>query len=78
MTPGQIYPIQIGLPPTSNLFAPGHRIRLDISSSNFPRFDLNPNTGEPMGRHTHSVPAQNTVYFDAGHASHAVLPVIPG
>ena len=64
MTPGEIYPIQIALPPTSNLFAAGHRIRLDISSSNFPRFDLNPNTGEAMGRHTHSVAAQNTVYFD--------------
>jgi putative CocE/NonD family hydrolase len=73
-----VYPIQIALPPTSNLFAAGHRIRLDISSSNFPRFDLNPNTGEPMGRHTHSVAAQNTVHFDAGHASHVVLPIIPG
>jgi predicted acyl esterase len=77
MTPGQVYPIQIALPPTSNLFAAGHRIRLDISSSNFPRFDLNPNTGEPMGRHTHSVAAQNTVHFDASHASHVVLPIIP-
>ena len=46
-------PVQIVLPPTSNLFKAGHRIRLDISSSNFPRFDLNPNTGEPIGRHTH-------------------------
>jgi predicted acyl esterase len=78
MTPGQVYPIQIALPPTSNLFAAGHRIRLDISSSNFPRFDLNPNTGEPMGRHTHSVAAQNTVHFDTDHASHVVLPIIPG
>ena len=78
MMPGQVYPSQIALPPTSNLFAVGHRIRLDISSSNFPRFDLNPNTGEPMGRHTHSVAAQNTIHFDAGHASHLVLPIIPG
>jgi predicted acyl esterase len=50
---------------------------LDISSSNFPRFDLNPNTGEPMGRHTHSVAAQNTVYFDADHPSQVVLPIVP-
>jgi uncharacterized protein len=74
MQPGQVYPIMIHLPPTSNLFTRGHRIRLDISSSNFPRFDVNPNTGEPVGRHTHSVVATNTVHFGA---SHLVLPVIP-
>jgi len=78
MRPGQVYSIHIALPPTSNLFVAGHRIRLDVSSSNFPRFDLNPNTGEPMGRHTHSVPAQNIVHFNAAHSSHVVLPVIPG
>jgi len=55
---------------------PGHRIRVDISSSNFPRFDLNPNTGEPMGRHTHTLVAQNTVWCDAERASRMVLPVI--
>ena len=77
MTPGQMYPIQIALPPTSNLFAAGHRIRLDISGSNFARFGLNPNTGEPMGRHTHSVAVQNAVHFDTDHASHVVLPIIP-
>jgi putative CocE/NonD family hydrolase len=77
MTPGEIYPIEILLPPTSNLFEKGHAIRLDISSSNFPRFDLNPNTGEPMGRHTRMEPAHNTVYCDAAHPSHIVLPVIP-
>ena len=54
MTPSEVYPITIPLPPTSNLFKAGHRIRIDISSSNFPRFDVNPNTGEPMGRHTHT------------------------
>ncbi len=77
LTPGEIYPIQIRLPPTSNLFAAGHRIRLDIASSNFPRFDVNPNTGEPVGRHTHSVVAHNVVYCDAAHPSHVVLPIIP-
>jgi putative CocE/NonD family hydrolase len=78
MEPGGIYQVNIVLPPTSNRFMPGHRIRLDISSSNFPRFDLNPNTGEPMGRHTHTVPARNTVWLDADYPSHIVLPVIPG
>jgi len=77
MTPGEVYPIQISLPPTSNLFGRGHRIRLDISSSNFPRFDLNPNTGEPMGRHTHTVAAHNSVYLDRDHPSQVILPVIP-
>lgn len=77
LEPGHVYPIQIVLPPTSNLFAAGHRIRIDISSSNFPRLDINPCTGEPIGRHTHSVKATNTVYLDAARPSHAVLPVVP-
>jgi putative CocE/NonD family hydrolase len=77
MVPGEIYRVQITLPPTSNLFAAGHRIRLDVSSSNFPRFDVNPNTGEPMGRHTHMVVAHNAVYLDRAHPSHIVLPIIP-
>ncbi len=78
MQPGVAYEIKIELPPTSNLFKAGHRIRLDISSSNFPRFDINPNTGEPVGRHTHTVIARNTVHFDRRHPSHVVLPVIEG
>ena len=61
----------------SNLFDVGHRIRVDISSSNWPRLDVNPNTGEPIGRHTHTVPAEQAVYADAEHPSHVVLPVIP-
>ncbi len=77
MQSGQVYPIAITLAPTSNLFAAGHRIRLDISSSNFPRFDVNPNTGEPVGRHTHQLVAHNRVYFDRAGPSHVVLPVIP-
>jgi uncharacterized protein len=77
MQPGQVYPITITLAPTSNLFTRGHRIRVDISSSNFPRIDVNPNTGEPMGRHTHQVVARNTVYFDRSRPSHVMLPLIP-
>jgi putative CocE/NonD family hydrolase len=65
-TPGEPTEMTIELYPTSNVFAAGHRIRLDISSSNFPRFDVNPNTGEPIGRHTHTVVARNTVYRRAG------------
>ena len=77
MKPDQVYEVQISLVPTSNLFKAGHRIRLDISSSNFPRFDVNPNTGEPMGRHTHTAVAHNTVYVDREHPSQVVLPIIP-
>ncbi len=77
MTPGEVYPVTIELPPTSNMFDVGHRIRVDISSSNWPRLDVNPNTGEPMGRHTHQVTADQTVYADADHPSHIILPIIP-
>jgi uncharacterized protein len=72
MEPGTEYDVRILLPPTSNLFAAGHRIRIDVSSSNFPRLERNPNTGEPIGRHTHEVVAENTV-----HSGRVVLPVIP-
>jgi putative CocE/NonD family hydrolase len=77
MTPGTIYPLTIKLYPTSNIFQKGHRIRVDISSSNFPRFDLNPNTGEPLGDHRRMVTAFNTVCHDAAHPSHILLPLIP-
>ena len=77
MEPGEVYQIKIALPPTSNLFQAGHRIRLDISSSNFPRLDLNPNTGEPVGRHTRTEIARNTVFVDHGRPSNLVLPTIP-
>jgi putative CocE/NonD family hydrolase len=63
--------------PTSLVFARGHRIRLDVSSSNFPRFDVNPNTGEPLGQHRGWKVAQNSVYHDTQHPSHIILPVIP-
>ena len=77
LEPGVPVPVTIALPPTSNLFDVGHRIRVDISSSNWPRLDVNPNTGEPMGRHTHQVVAEQTVYVDAERPSRIVLPVIP-
>ncbi|MDP9227173.1 MAG: CocE/NonD family hydrolase [Actinomycetota bacterium] len=77
MKPGEVYKVQVNLPPTSNLFKAGHRIRVDISSSNFPRLDVNPNTGEPSGRYTHMVRADNAVYIDRSRPSHVVLPVIP-
>ena len=77
MEPGTVYEATIHLYPTSNIFKKGHRIRVDISSSNFPRFDLNPNTGEPLNDNRRVDTAQNTVYHDAEHSSHIVLPIIP-
>ncbi|MEE8442515.1 MAG: CocE/NonD family hydrolase [Dehalococcoidia bacterium] len=76
MKPGEVYQLSIVLYPTCNLFAKGHRFRLDISSSNFPRFDVNPNTGEPLGMNKRTQMALNTVHHDADHLSHIVLPVV--
>jgi hypothetical protein len=75
--PGEPVQVTITLYPTSNLFVAGHRIRLDVSSSNFPRFDVNPNTGEPIGRDRRRVVADNTVFHERGRPSRVVLPVIP-
>jgi hypothetical protein len=77
MTPGQGYAITVTAFPTSNLFVRGHRIRLDVSSSNFPHFDVNPNTGEPEGRATGRRVAENRVFLDRSRPSHVILPVIP-
>jgi putative CocE/NonD family hydrolase len=77
MEPGKVYKVAIHLYPTANVFARGHRIRLDVSSSNFPRFDVNPNSGEPLQQHRRMLPADNSVYHDAAHASNIVLPIIP-
>ena len=77
MKPGVVYQIKINLYPTANLFKKGHRIRVDISSSNFPRFDVNPNTGEPLQQHRRMIVADNTVWHDRAHPSRIVLPIIP-
>jgi hypothetical protein len=77
LEPGRLYKIRVSAFPTSNLFVAGHRIRLDVSSSNFPHFDVNPNTGEPEGRWRQMRVARNTVFMDAAHPSSVLLPVIP-
>lgn len=77
MKPGQVYPVTIEMYPTSLVFGKGHRIRVDISSSNFPRFDVNPNTGEPLNNNRRWAVAENAVYHDADHPSQIILPVIP-
>jgi putative CocE/NonD family hydrolase len=75
--PGQVYPITIDVGVTSAVFLAGHAIRLEVSSSNFPRFDRNPNTGRPVADEKSLRRAQQTVYHDARHPSHLLLPVIP-
>lgn len=77
LTPGEVSEFTVKLYPTSNVFKKGHRIRVDVSSSNFPRFDVNPNTGDPLNRNHRLVVATNTVYHDKAHTSHVVLPVVP-
>ena len=75
--PGRVVEYTIDLWATSHVFKAGHRIRLDVSSSNFPRFDRNPNTGAPIGVDERLEPAQQTIYHSGQYPSHVVLPVIP-
>jgi len=75
--PGKIYKYTIDLWATSNVFKAGHRVRVYISSSNFPRFNRNLNTGEATMHGTKMVKARQTIYHDAEHPSAIVLPVIP-
>ncbi|HXH22743.1 MAG TPA: CocE/NonD family hydrolase C-terminal non-catalytic domain-containing protein, partial [Dehalococcoidia bacterium] len=77
--PGRPYEVVVDLWSTSHVFREGHRIRLDVSSSNFPRFDANPNTGFPSygERGAAKVVARNTVHFERERASYVELPVVP-
>ena len=77
LEPGAAYEFVFQLYPTSNIFRKGHRIRLDISSSNWPRFDVNPNTGGPLGIDRAYTTATQTIYHDPGHPSHVILPLQP-
>ena len=76
MNPGEIYKFTIDLWSTSNVFLKGHVLRLEVSSSNFPRFDRNLNTGEALGSARNYVSATNTIYHDVEHPSTLVLPVV--
>ncbi|HXN21698.1 MAG TPA: CocE/NonD family hydrolase [Candidatus Dormibacteraeota bacterium] len=77
LTPGKIYDFYVDLWSTSNVFQKGHRIRIDVSSSNFPKYDRNPNTGHKFGEDAELLVAHQTIYHDAAHPSHVVLPIIP-
>ncbi len=75
MKPDEPVRVKFDLYPTSNRFEAGHKIQLLISSSSFPRFDVNPNTGEDIGRHTHTIVADNTIHHDVSRPSRVILPV---
>jgi uncharacterized protein len=77
LVPGQIYPLSIDMWATSNVFRAGHRLRLEVSSSNFPRFDRNLNTGDPAANSARWVTATNTIFHDRTHLSALILPVVP-
>lgn len=77
LEPGKIYKYKIDLKVTSNVFKKGHRIRVEISSSNFPRFDRNPNTGNIFAQDAELISATQKIYHDAEHPSHILLPIIP-
>jgi hypothetical protein len=75
--PGKVYEYKIDMWSTSNVFLKGHRIRLEVSSSNFPRFDRNLNTGKDDSTSANFVKATNTIYHDSEHPSALILPVVP-
>jgi len=77
LTPGLPDEVTVAAFPTSNLFKAGHRIRVDISSSNFPHFDVNPNTGAPEGDGGDRRVARNTIFVDSARPSAVTLPIVP-
>jgi putative CocE/NonD family hydrolase len=77
LRPGQVYRFEVDLWATAQVFAAGHRLRVQVTSSDFPRYDRNLNTGGPFGAEVRGRAAVNTVFHDAGRASHVVLPVVP-
>ena len=78
LEPEQVYELHLDLWATSNVFKVGHRIRLEVTSSNFPRFDRNTNTGGTIATETERdfVQAVNRIYHDGTYPSHLILPII--
>lgn len=77
LNPGEVYKLTVDLWATSNVFKAGHKLRLEVSSSNFPRFDRNLNTGENGANSARTVKASNAVYHDRDHPSALIIPVVP-
>jgi putative CocE/NonD family hydrolase len=76
LEPGKMYEFVIDMRGTANVFQPGHRIRVDVTSSNFPQYDRNPNTGEDLGVSARVRTAKQTVFHGGAGRSHIVLPVV--
>jgi putative CocE/NonD family hydrolase len=76
ITPGQIYTYDIDLWNTCQQFGAGHRIRLEIASSAFPKYDRNQNTGEPLGKTANFKIAEQVIYHDAKHPSLVRIPIV--
>jgi putative CocE/NonD family hydrolase len=76
MNPGQVYKLKVDLWATSNVFRKGHILRLEISSSNFPRFDRNLNSGADAAFAHNYVPARNAIYHDDQHPSALIVPIV--
>ena len=77
LPPGEVAEIEVDLLATANVFLAGHRIRVEIAASNWPRFDRNPQTGGVVAEATELRPARQTVFHDAARRSRIVLPVVP-
>jgi putative CocE/NonD family hydrolase len=76
LTPGKIYEYTIDLWSVSHIVQKGHKIQVEISSSNFPKYDRNPNTGAKFGQDAQLQKATQTIYHDGEHPSHIILPVV--
>ena len=74
--PGQVYRFEVDLWATAQIFAVGHRIRVEVTSSDFPRYDRNLNTGGTFGTESHGQAANNTLFHDRMRPSHILLPVL--
>jgi putative CocE/NonD family hydrolase len=77
MQPGQVYRFEIDLQATAQVFQAGHQLRVEVTSSDFPRYDRNLNTGEAFGMGDHGKTANNTVFYGGLRASHILLPIRP-
>jgi putative CocE/NonD family hydrolase len=77
LTPDKVYEFYVDLWSTSNVFQKGHQIRIEVSSSNFPKYDANSNTGHKFGEDSESLVASQKIYHDKDHPSYVLLPVIP-
>jgi hypothetical protein len=76
MVPGKVYRFEVGLWATAQIFLRGHRLRVEVTSSDFPRYDRNLNTGGPFGEEIGGQAAVNTVYHDRSRPSHILLPIL--